>query len=76
MLTTNGMFKARRELMTVTPKVIEAMLDICPRISNHVHADNASSVRWLRRLGFTFSEAMPIGVNGEMFYEFHMNRGN
>jgi ribosomal protein S18 acetylase RimI-like enzyme len=41
-----------------------------PHLSNFVHARNATSVRWLRRLGFTIHPAAPYGHAGELFHRF------
>ena len=76
MLTTDGMRKAWRDLVTVTPLVIEGMFSVCTRLSNHVHADNKMSIRWLRSLGFIIEPPEPIGVGGEMFHEFYMTKAS
>jgi hypothetical protein len=39
---------------------------------NFVHAENTTSVRWLRRLGFTVHEAQAFGALGEPFHPFEM----
>ncbi len=41
-------------------------------IFNYVHAENLKSIKWLEWLGFDISEAVPLGVNGEIFHRFEM----
>lgn len=74
MLASKDVKKCRSELLKKTPSVIDSMLVICPKLSNHVHADNRQSVRWLKWLGFTIDDPEPIGINGELFHRFHNTR--
>jgi len=67
--------KHRREFLENSHKVLNAMLDVCPELSNHVHAKNKISVRWLKWLGFNVKEPKPFGVNGELFHEFKIRKG-
>jgi hypothetical protein len=48
------------------------MLKAFPHLVNFVHAKNTTSVRWLRRLGFTLHEAVPYGALGEPFHPFEL----
>jgi hypothetical protein len=48
------------------------MLQVFPHLINFVHAENRTSVRWLRRLGFTVHPVMPYGRLGEPFHPFEM----
>ena len=44
-------------------------------IGNVVHAGNTTAVRWLRHMGFTFTqENVPAGRNGELFHAFTTRR--
>lgn len=61
-----------RVLVRKTPEYIALMLKAFPRLLNFVHAENTTSVRWLRRLGFTLAEPQPYGVRGELFHQFEM----
>jgi hypothetical protein len=45
------------------------------QLENHVHADNARSVRFLEWLGFTVEPAAPWGHKGAMFRRFWWKRG-
>lgn len=61
-----------RVLVRKTPEYIARMLGAFPHLLNFVHAENTTSVRWLRRLGFTLHAATPYGARGEMFHQFEM----
>lgn len=50
------------------------LLDRYSVLRNFVDDRNEVSKRWLSWLGFTLSDPMPIGVNGEMFRLFEMRR--
>jgi len=74
LLATNRAMNHKREFLIQSPKVISRMLDICPRLSNHVHVENKTTIRWLRWLGFTIGDAVPVGVNAEMFHKFYIEK--
>lgn len=44
-------------------------------LSNHVHAENNVSIRWLGWLGFTIEKAKPVQWHGETFYKFWRDFG-
>ena len=72
MLGTPVLDAHSRVLVRVTPAYISKMLNTFPHLVNYVHADNVTSVRWLRRLGFKLHEAVPYGARGELFHPFEM----
>jgi hypothetical protein len=72
MLATPLLDAQSRVLVRLTPRYIATMLKAFPHLVNHVHAENTASVRWLKRLGFTLSEAAPFGAQGEAFHRFEM----
>lgn len=76
MLASEKAMKHKREFLAQTPGIIKAMLDICPTLYNYVHAENRTSIRWLRWLGFEIEPALPLGQNGELFHRFHRERGH
>ena len=41
-------------------------------LENYVSIKQEATVRWLKRLGFQFSEAKPYGVNKALFYRFYL----
>lgn len=72
MMGTPVLDRHSRILVRRTPDYIGRMLTAFPHLVNHVHAKNVTSVRWLRRLGFTLHEAEPYGARGELFHRFEM----
>lgn len=72
MLGTPVLDRHQRVLVRKTPEYIGRMLNAFPHLVNFVHAHNHTSVRWLRRLGFTLHEAQPYGALGEPFHLFEM----
>ena len=72
MLGTPVLDRHQRILVRRTPEYISRMLKAFPHLVNYVHAKNTTSVRWLRRLGFTLHEAVPYGPLGEPFHPFEM----
>lgn len=72
MLGTSVLDRHQRVLVRMTPGYIASMLKAFPHLVNFVHARNGTSVRWLRRLGFTLHEAVPYGALGELFHPFEM----
>lgn len=74
LLGTNHALNYKREFLLQSPPVIKEMLNICSNLSNHVHADNRVSIRWLKWLGFTIDDPVAIGVGGELFHRFHLEK--
>ena len=72
MLGTPLLNRHQRVLVRSTPEYIAKMLKAFPHLVNFVHAKNTTSVRWLRRLGFTLSEPAPFGALGEPFHRFEL----
>lgn len=72
MLGTPLLDRHARVLVRVTRSYIDRMIQVYPHLLNFVHADNHTSVRWLRRLGFTLAEPQPYGTRGELFHQFEM----
>lgn len=72
MLGTPVLDRHQRVLVRRTPEYIAKMLNAFPHLVNFVHTNNTTSVRWLRRLGFTLHAAQPFGALGEPFHRFEM----
>ena len=72
MLGTDVLTRNSRVLVRTTPEYIGRMLVAFPHLLNFVHAENTTSVRWLRRLGFTLHPAAPFGERGAPFHKFEM----
>jgi hypothetical protein len=75
LLGTNEALKHKREFLKLVPSVIDEMFEVCAILYNYVHVKNRVSVVWLKRIGFKFDKAVPIGANKEMFYKFSLSRG-
>lgn len=72
MLCAEGIERHARVLLTVTPRFLGEMMDEFEHLSNVVHADNRSAIRFLRWCGFSFGEA--FDVKGETFLKFEWRR--
>ena len=49
----------------------DELLNMYPRLENHVFHDNRTAQRWLRWLGFTLaSSPEPFGEKGALFFRF------
>lgn len=72
MMGTPVLDRHRRILVRETPRYISKMLSAFPHLVNFVHAENTTSIAWLRRLGFTLHPAEPFGALGQPFHKFEM----
>lgn len=72
MMGTPVLEKHHRILVRLTPQYIRRMREITPHLANVVHAENATSVRWLQRLGFTLGPVFPLKPTGAPFRQFEM----
>ena len=72
LLGTDVLNRHPRELMSKARKYLPFMLGIFPHLINFVHVDNARSIRWLSRLGFTLHDPQPYGLRGALFHRFEM----
>tara|TARA_R110000744_G_scaffold380326_3_gene500756 strand:+ start:21337 stop:21795 length:459 start_codon:yes stop_codon:yes gene_type:complete len=70
LLGTEAIVKHYREFLGASPSVLNAMINVCPNLVNHVYVENKVSIRWLKWLGFKIEEAKPFGVNGKLFHKF------
>lgn len=72
MLGTRLLDRHPGALMRHCRRYVAEMLALYPRLINFVDARNVRSIRWLKRLGFTFHPAAPYGVAGLPFHRFEM----
>jgi len=72
MLAVEGVERLSRHLVTLGRAYVPEMLNLHPRLANHVDARNAASIRWLSRLGFTIDPPAPFGLAGLPFHRFTM----
>lgn len=61
-----------RAVVELSRKYIPNMLRFFPRLENIVDSRNDKSIRWLRRMGFILSPAIPMGPEGVLFHPFVM----
>ena len=76
MLGTDDLFSHPRQLLEWGRVAVDEMMRSVDVLQNYVHAENTKSIRWLKRLGFSFGEHLPIGRDGEMFARFWMENDN
>ena len=69
LLATPDIHLVERPFLRLNRVYIARMLELFPRLENHVHAANTASLRWLRWCGFTI-ETKPVRFNNEPFYRF------
>ena len=56
-------------------KWVSAFKSKYPVLINYTHVDNKRAIGWLKRLGFSFGQAVPYGPAGALFYPFTMKGG-
>lgn len=69
MLGADGLSKARRSFPIYTKKILALMHRRFPILCNYVHCENEESIRWLKHIGFTFSNTITV-PSGALFFEF------
>lgn len=72
LLGTPAISRAALSVFRACTQIAEALLRQYPRLHNVVDLRNTLHVRWLKLLGFTFTEV--VEVNGHQFQRFHMTR--
>lgn len=72
LLCAEGIERHARTMLTCAPRFVGEMRGERERLSNVVHADNRSAIRFLRWLGFMFGEV--FHVKGEPFLPFEWTR--
>lgn len=61
-----------KEFFKQALNIVEELKENYTILSNHVHADNAQAIRFLKHLGFKILDAEPYGANGQLFHPFEM----
>lgn len=69
---TPGLARVPRMLNRLARSYCGVVLGEYPLLFNYADARNTASIVWLKRLGFTFGEAQPFGVEGLPFHRFEM----
>lgn len=76
-LLATGSFSEKKNRRSVIVKSKEYLKEIQGRfdkLSNRVHADNTTSIRWLRSLGFSFDQEAIWGFHPAKFIRFYWNK--
>jgi len=73
MLGTDLVTRHYRAFIPHGPRYIARMQAAFSHLLNFVHAENAASIRWLKRMGFTVFDAAPYGPHGALFHRFEMH---
>lgn len=74
LISTVHVDKHVREFLRVTREAVDEMLTRHEELMNFVDVRNERAIRWLKRLGFEFHDAMPYGPNQMPFYPFTKRR--
>jgi hypothetical protein len=69
MVTGNGVEKVKFAFIRISMWEIDKMHEYKSVLSNYVHADYTEAVRFFKIIGFSISEAAPIGKHGKMFHQ-------
>lgn len=72
MIGTDAIEKQGRALIRIAPRYIQQMKSLFPQLANVVDVRNRRSINWLKRMGFRFHPATPLGPQGLPFYPFTM----
>lgn len=74
MLGTDDIHKIRfgRLEFTIMQNVLNELVADYNVVENYVHAQNDTSIKWLRAMGFEFDDPAPLGVFGAPFQHFEM----
>ena len=68
-LGTDAARSNARAFLEIAPAYLAMIEAAAPNLSNHVHRDNAASIRWLRRLGFVVEpEVVQIGTEPMRYF--------
>lgn len=76
LLGTPDILKIKKRFIKECHSYVSDMNRLYPHLINRVDVRNTVSIKWLIWLGFTLKPALPIGINGELFYPFEMRNEN
>lgn len=74
LLGTTVLDSLPRIVLTESRTVVHNMKTQYDRLENYVYVKNRRSRRWLKWLGFSEEEPVPLGPNGEMFCKFYWEK--
>ena len=76
LLGTDAVLDHRRYFLRSSVRWRGQLFERYDVLRNFVDDRNTVAKRWLRWMGFRFSDPMPVGINGEMFRMFEMRRAD
>lgn len=76
LLGAEEFMNCRREIVKYSKGWVDYFHSLYPKLCNMVWAGNEKHIRWLKWLGFEFSEPIPLGPNDEPFYYFWKEQVN
>jgi len=62
------------EVLRQSKKFTEFFRKYFDLLENYVHADNITSIKWLRHCGYIVDEPVPHGLHSDLFHHFHWSR--
>lgn len=74
LLTGKEIENMKKSFMVYSKRVITYFLQFYPVLENFVDARYLRSIHWLAWCGARFDEPVPLGVHGELFLHFTLER--
>lgn len=74
MLGTDLVGNYPRIALTAGREIVDEMLTEYPVLTNFVDVENKTSIRWLKRLGFTIGRVEYLGPGNSPFHQFEKRR--
>ncbi len=71
-LANHNAHKYVRAYAEFLPEVLAMYINYYRKLINHVDARNTTSIRWLKRIGFTIDPPKIVGVEQRPFHRFWM----
>lgn len=75
LLGTNDIYKIKpMKFVKQTKKYVKKMLEHFQSLENYVYHKNKKSLKWNNRCGFSIEDAVPYGVEKDLFCKVHIQR--
>lgn len=74
LLTTDVVERRKKTFWRLCCGLLPAVLSRWDEVANAIDCRHELAIRWATRLGFRLDPPLPIGVAGEPFQVFHVNR--
>lgn len=75
MLGGTELHKHTKLLLSESKKIVYTIVEEYREVENWVYAESSASIRWLKWLGFTVEDPVPLGPEGQEFCRFWKKRG-